>query len=71
MLGIVKLIKAKGIKVIVYEPVIEGGGFFHFRVINDLGVFIKLSDMVVANLHCTELEGVKNKVYTRDIFGSD
>ncbi|CAC9958382.1 UDP-glucose 6-dehydrogenase (EC 1.1.1.22) [uncultured Gammaproteobacteria bacterium] len=69
--GIMKRIKAKGIKVVIYEPVLQEREFFHSKVIKNLGEFKKMSDMVVANRMVDELQDVKNKVYTRDLFGSD
>ena len=69
--GIMKRIKAKGIEVIVYEPVLEEKEFFHSKVITDLDEFKKCSDVIVANRFSAEIEDVKEKVYTRDIFNSD
>ncbi len=69
--GIMKRIKAKGIEVIVYEPVLEEKAFFHSKVITDLDEFKKCSDVIVANRFSSEIEDVKEKVYTRDIFNSD
>lgn len=69
--GIMKRIKAKGIDVIVYEPTLEAGEFFHSRVEPDLDTFLKTSDVIVANRVSPELTPVEDKVFTRDIFGID
>ncbi|CAC9656278.1 nucleotide sugar dehydrogenase [bacterium endosymbiont of Bathymodiolus sp. 5 South] len=68
---IVKRIKAKGIKVVIYEPVLQEKEFFQSKVIKNLEEFKKISDVVVANRMADELQDVKNKVYTRDLFGID
>ena len=69
--GIMKRIKAKGIEVVVYEPVLNEEHFFGSRVIKDLNEFKNISDVIVANRLEESLEDVKEKVFTRDIFNSD
>ncbi|THD76921.1 nucleotide sugar dehydrogenase [Thalassobius vesicularis] len=69
--GIMKRIKAKGIQVIVYEPTLEAADFFRSPVVNDLAAFKARCDLIVANRITPDLEDVRGKVFTRDLFGSD
>ena len=72
--GIMKRIKAKGIKVVVYEPVLAENkqtDFFHSKVVNNLDDFKQMSDIIVANRLTDEISDVKQKIYTRDLFNSD
>jgi UDPglucose 6-dehydrogenase len=69
--GIMKRLKAKGIKIVIFEPVIQEDTFFNSQVIKNLNEFKKVSELIVANRVTDEIQDVMDKVYTRDLFNSN
>ncbi|MGL4393428.1 MAG: nucleotide sugar dehydrogenase [Fusobacteriaceae bacterium] len=69
--GVMKRLKAKGIEIVIYEPALKESEFFHSKVIKSLDEFKKMCDIIISNRFSEELSDVKEKIYTRDLFGRD
>ena len=69
--GVIERIKAQGVKVVVYEPLLSGSEFLRSPVLTDLKAFKQVSDVIIANRMHSDLDDAFYKVYTRDLFGSD
>ena len=69
--GVMKRIKAKGVEVVVYEPSLKEETFYNSKVIKDINEFKAVSDVIISNRVSEDIEDVKEKIYTRDLFGRD